>query len=115
MVFFGLDAGLAVVGATLVLTRPIQKKMGEWTCFGTGCWTCFGWGNFRSNTSYMGWESGLVLGTGCCTCFGWSNFRFNTSHMGRESGLVLGLDAELALGGATLDLTPPIWLSLIHI
>ena len=29
--------------------------------------------------------------------------------MGRESGLVLGLDAGFALGGAILDLTPPIW------
>ena len=29
--------------------------------------------------------------------------------MGWESGLVLGLDAGLALGGAILDLTPPIW------
>ena len=54
----------------------------------------------------MGWESGLVLGTGCWPCFGWGNFRFNTSRIRWRNGFVLGLAAGLALGGATLDLTP---------
>ena len=49
----------------------------------------------------------LFFGTGCWPCFGWGNFRFNTSRYGMERvDLLWGLDAGLASGGATLDLTP---------
>ena len=111
----GLDAGLAVGGATLDLRPPLWD--GRLDLFWD--WVCFGRGNFSFKTSCMGWERGLALGlvaqlrfwmgewacsgTGRWTYFGWGNFRFNTSYRRLKSGLALGPDAALALGETTLD------------